>query len=67
MRHELSAAGLFFPSLLLCAVIAGILWFAVDRVMLHAKAWSLFWHPPLARLCLLLILFGAVSALYPDF
>lgn len=67
MRHELSFAGLFAPSLLLCAVIAGALWFVADWLMLRSRFWRLFWHPPLARLCLFFILFGAVSALYPDF
>lgn len=67
MRHEVSIAGLFAPSLLLCAVIAGALWFLVDWLMLCSKGWTLFWHPPLARLCLFFILFGVVSAVYPDF
>jgi hypothetical protein len=67
MRHEFSFAGLFAPSLLACAVLAGLAWFAADWLMLRSKAWNLFWHPPLARLSLFFILFGVVSAVYPDF
>ncbi|GGE15821.1 hypothetical protein GCM10011390_38620 [Aureimonas endophytica] len=67
MRHEISVLGLMFPSLLLCAGLAGLLWFLVDWAMLRLKGWTLFWHPPLARLALFFVLLGAVAAAYPDF
>ncbi|RFC65303.1 DUF1656 domain-containing protein [Fulvimarina endophytica] len=67
MRHEISVLGVYAPSLVLCAIIAAALWFLVDYLMLKLSAWQLFWHPPLARLALYFVLFGAVSALYPDF
>ncbi|WP_152046953.1 DUF1656 domain-containing protein [Aureimonas psammosilenae] len=67
MRHEISALGLLFPSLLLCGVIAAVLWFAFDWLMLRLSLWRFFWHPPLARLALFFVVFGVVSAVYPDF
>ena len=67
MSHEIALFGLFFPSVVLCAVIAGVIWYTLDSVLIRFSAWAWFWHPPLARLALYFILFGAVSALYPDF
>ncbi|MDY8107997.1 DUF1656 domain-containing protein [Fulvimarina sp. 2208YS6-2-32] len=67
MRHELSLLGVYAPSLVLCALLAAALWFLADWLMLKGALWRFFWHPPLARLALYFVLFGAVSALYPDF
>ncbi|MER0237333.1 DUF1656 domain-containing protein [Fulvimarina sp. MAC8] len=67
MRHELSIFGVYAPSLVLCAILAAGLWFLVDYLMLKFSVWGFFWHPPLARLALYFVLFGATSALYPDF
>ncbi len=67
MIHETQVLGLFFPSMVLCAVIASALWFAVDFAFVRLSVWRLFWHPPLARLALYFALFGIVSTLYPNF
>lgn len=67
MMHETEFLGLFFPSLVLCAVIASALWFLIDGAMVRLSGWTLFWHPPLARLALYFVLLGVVSALYPNF
>lgn len=67
MRNEIALMGLLVPGLLLCAVIASLLWFLLDALMLRLAGWRLFWHPPLARLALYLVLLAAVTALYPDF
>ena len=67
MNHEIGFFGLLFPSLLLCAVVAGLLWFALDWCFLKVSAWSLFWHPPLARMALYGALFSLVAAFWPNF
>lgn len=67
MMHETELFGLFFPSMVLCAVIASLAWFVVDGAMVRLSGWTLFWHPPLARLALYFVLFALVAALYPDF
>lgn len=67
MKHEIAFIGLYFPSLLLCAVLAAFAWFLIDWLMLRHALWRFFWHPPLARLSLYLVLMTAVAALYPDF
>lgn len=67
MHHEVAFQGLFYPSLLLCAIIAGVCWYLIDLAMRRAALWPVFWHPPLARVALYFVIFGLVSALYPDF
>lgn len=67
MHHEVAFQGLFYPSLLLCAIIAGICWYNVDMVMKNTSLWLAFWHQPLAKLALYFVIFGLESALYPDF
>ena len=38
----------------------------LDRLLTRTQAWSLFWHPPLARFALLVALFATVALLAPD-
>lgn len=67
MHHEISVLGVFFPSLLLCAILAGGVWLIVDGFMLRRGIWRHFFHPPLARLCLYILALTVVVAVYPDF
>ena len=67
MHHEISILGVFFPSLLVCAVLAGGGWLVVDGLMLRRGLWRYAFHPPLARLCLYIIALALVAATYPDF
>lgn len=55
------------PSLFLCAIAAGVLWFLVDALMLRLGGWELFFHPPLARLALYFVLVAVTAGLWPDF
>ena len=66
MHHEVALLGVYVPSLLPCALVAGILWFALDAAMLRGGLWQLFWHAALARLGLYAILLAAVAASWPD-
>lgn len=66
MHHELAIFGILFPSLLPCALLAGLLWFALDAAMLRLGGWSLFFHAALARLSLYVVLVGLVAAIWPD-
>ena len=66
MSHEIAFFGMLFPSLLLVAVLAALLWFALDSLMLRLGLWDFFWHPPLARLSLYFICLAALGAFYPD-
>lgn len=67
MRSEIPFLGLYLPGLLLCAIIASVLWFIVDGVMLRSGGYRFFWHPPLARLALYFALLGLTVALIPEF
>lgn len=67
MKTEIHILGLYVPGLLICAIIASVLWFLVDALMLRTAGWRLFWHPPLARLALYFILLGGVVAFLPEF
>ncbi|RAI01933.1 hypothetical protein DLJ53_11115 [Acuticoccus sediminis] len=67
MHHEMSFIGMLYPSLLACAVVAAILWYLVDALMLRLGYWSYFFHPALARLSLYVVMLGVVSWLAPDF
>lgn len=67
MKSEIAFLGLYVPGLLICAVIASVLWFVIDGLMLRVAGWTWFWHPPLARLALYFVLLGLVVALIPEF
>ncbi|WP_102224440.1 DUF1656 domain-containing protein [Acidimangrovimonas sediminis] len=66
MRQEFAAFGLFVPSLLICALIAGVIWLLVDSLMLRSGGWQFFWHPPIARLALYFLSLALVVFLFPD-
>ncbi len=66
MKSEYELIGLYVPGLLVCAIIASVLWFVVDGLMMRVAGWRLFWHPPLARVALYMILLAATVALTPD-
>ncbi len=66
MHHEIAVFGVLFPSLLPCALVAGLVWFVLDAAMLRAGAWSLVYHAALARLSLYVVLLGVVAAVWPD-
>ena len=66
MKQELNLFGLFYPSLLACFVAAMIVWIVVDRLIAALDGWRFFWHPSLARLALLIVLFGTAAAVAPN-
>lgn len=66
MRSEIDILGLYIPGLLVCAIVASVLWFLIDALMLRVAGWRIFWHPPLARLALYFVLLGLVVAFLPD-
>lgn len=67
MHHEIGVLGMLVPSLFICAIAAGGLWFVVDGLMLRRGWWEFFLHPPLARLALFVVLVAAVAGCWPDF
>lgn len=66
MRGEYDILGLYVPGLLPCAILAAVLWFLIDALMLRRGGWQLFWHPPLARLALYFLLLALVTLLFPE-
>ncbi|TPW32927.1 DUF1656 domain-containing protein [Pararhizobium mangrovi] len=67
MTQEISIFGFYFPAIVLCALVAGAIWYALDYAAIRLSAWQFFLHPPLARLALYLVLFALVCAFYPNF
>ncbi len=67
MRQEIAFLGLFVPTLFVAALVAGVAWFVLDGLALRLGIWRVFWHPPLARLALYVVLFAFAAVLAPDF
>jgi hypothetical protein len=59
---EFDIYGIFVPALLIFAIIAFLLAFVVRRFLDIIGFYYLVWHRPLFDLCILAILFGAVTA-----
>ncbi len=66
MTHEISIYGIFVPSLLICFLVASAVWLLIDQLMLRLSLWRFFWHPPLARLALLVAIFALTAFLAPN-
>ncbi len=66
MTHEVSIFGIFVPSLLVCFLVASAIWLLIDQLMLRLSLWRFFWHPPLARLALLMAIFALTAFLAPN-
>lgn len=63
MLREIPLFGVLAPSLVLYFIIAVGLFVLIDGLASAAGAYRLFWHPPLARLSLFLILFSGLVLL----
>lgn len=61
--REIPLFGALAPSLVLYFIIAVGLFVLIDGLASAAGAYRLFWHPPLARLSLFLILFSGLVLL----
>jgi len=63
MSGELNLFGIFFPPLLLWALVAGVLGLGLRRLLGAVGAYRWVWHPALFDLALFVLLLGAVTAL----
>jgi Protein of unknown function (DUF1656) len=59
---EFGIYGIFVPALVIFAIIAFLLAIVVRRFLDVIGFYHLVWHRPLFDLCILAILFGAVTA-----
>nr|WP_269751202.1 DUF1656 domain-containing protein [Acuticoccus mangrovi] len=59
--------GMFYPSFLACAIVAAVLWYLIDMLMLRFGLWAYFFHPALGRLALYVVTLGVVAWIAPDF
>jgi Protein of unknown function (DUF1656) len=59
---EFDIYGIFVPALVIFAIIAFLLAIVVRRFLDVIGFYHLVWHRPLFDLCILAILFGAVTA-----
>jgi hypothetical protein len=59
---EFDIYGIFVPALLIFAIVAFLLYIIVRRFLDIIGFYHLVWHRPLFDLCILAILFGAVTA-----
>lgn len=62
MIAEFDIYGIFVPALLIFAIVAFLLYIIVRRFLDIIGFYHLVWHRPLFDLCILAILFGAVTA-----
>jgi len=56
--REIALFGALVPTLLLYFLASILLFVIVDKLIARSGAYSLFWHPPLVRLGLLLCVFS---------
>ena len=61
MIAEFDIYGIFVPALVIYAIIAFVLAFAVRSFLDIIGFYNLVWHRPLFDLCIFAILFGAVT------
>jgi len=61
LPREFAFHGIYMPTLSLLFVVAGLLCWALDRVLAAAGVYRFTWHPALFRVCLFVCLFGALS------
>lgn len=59
--REIAFHGLYMPSMTLMFLIAGVLAWALDRLLSGLDLYRFFWHPALLRVSLFVCLFGALA------
>jgi len=62
MPRELSVLGVLIPTILPVFLASLLLQGALDWVLSHAGVYRRLWHPALARLSLLVCIFGGLTA-----
>lgn len=66
MIGEIDIAGVFVPTLLVWALVAFVISVPLRWVLSQTGAYRFIWHRGLFDLCLLIIIFGLVTALTAD-
>lgn len=61
MPRELAVFGVLIPTLLPLFIVSMALQVAVDRVLNKLGVYRQVWHPSLVRLCLFVVVFGALT------
>jgi hypothetical protein len=65
--REIGVLGVYLPPILVYALVAGLLFAALRRLLSYAGYERFVWHPPLADLAVYVLLLAAVAAVAPLF
>jgi hypothetical protein len=63
MLREVSMFGALTPSPLIYIIVGVTVFLVLDQFVSRLGVYRLMWHPPLARLCLFVCMFWAMSLL----
>lgn len=61
MPREFTLFGVLLPTLLPLFIVSFVLQTVLDRVLGWTGFYRMVWHPSLARLCIFIAIFGALS------
>ncbi len=65
MVRELALGGLLLPMILVSFALSAALFVPLDLLLGRLDAYRFTWHPALARVAAFLVLWAAISALWP--
>ena len=65
MVRELAFGGLLVPVILVSFVLSALLFVPLDLLLGRYDTYRFTWHPALARAAAFLVLWAAISALWP--